>query len=69
MSNVSSQAAFIRFREGVKSWLQKGKNVSVQWVPSHMRIIEYEKADQEAKKYAAVSPTLMTNGVQTFAHA
>ena len=67
--NGSSQAAFIRFREGVKSWLQKGKKVSVQWVPSHMGIIGNEKADQEAKKYAAVLPTLMTNGVQTLAHA
>ena len=27
--NKSSQAAFIRFRERIKSWLQKGKKVSV----------------------------------------
>ena len=69
MPNGSSQAAFIRFREGVKSWLQKGKKVSVQWAPSHMGIIGNEKAGQEAKRYAAVSPTSMTKGVQTLAHA
>ena len=45
----SSQAAFIRFREGVKSWQQKRKKVSVQWVPSHMGIIGNERANQEAK--------------------
>ncbi len=67
--NGSSQASFIRFREGVKSWLQKGKKVAVQWVSSQMRIIENEKSDQEAKKYEAVSPTLMINGVQTLVHA
>lgn len=67
--NGSSQAAFIRVREGVKSWLQRGKNVSVQWVPSHMGIIGNEKADQEAKRYAAIPPTPMTLGVQTLAHA
>ena len=66
--NGSSQAAFIRFREEVKSGPQKEKKVSVQWVPSHRRIIENKKADQEAKKYAAVSPTLMTNEVQILAH-
>ncbi len=42
--------------------------MSVQWVPSNRRIIENKKADQEAKKYAAVSPTLMTNEVQILAH-
>lgn len=60
--NGSSQAAFIRFREGAKSWLQKGKKISVQWVPSHTGIIGNKKADQEAKKYAAVPPTPMTTG-------
>ena len=67
--NGSSQAAFIRFREGVKGWLQKGKRISVQWVRSHMGIIGSENANQEAKKYAAVSPTSLTQGVQTLAHA
>ena len=60
--NGSSQAAFIKFREGLKSRLQKGKKVSVQWVPSHMGIIGNEKADQEAKKYASGLPTHMTKG-------
>lgn len=55
--NGSSQVAFIRFREGVKSWLQRGKNVPVQRVPSHMGIIGNEKADQEARRYAAIPPT------------
>ena len=67
--NGSSQAVFISFREGVKSRLQKGKKMSVQWVPSHMGIIGNEKADQEAKKHAAATPTPMTQGVQTLAHA
>ena len=66
--NGSSQAAFIRFRERVKSWLQNGRKVSVQWVPSHMGIIGNKKADQEAKRYAAVVPTPMTKGVQTLCH-
>ncbi len=30
VSKSSSQGAFIRFREGVKCWLQKGKKESVQ---------------------------------------
>ncbi len=68
LPNVSSQAAFIRFREGARSWLQKGKKVSVQLVPSHIGIIENEKADQKAQKYAAISPRLMTNGVKTLAY-
>ena len=43
--NGFSQAAFIRFREGLKSWHQKEKKVSVQWVPSHMGIIGNKRAD------------------------
>ncbi len=34
-----------------------------------MGIMKNKKADQEAKKYAAVPPALMKNGVQTLAHA
>lgn len=67
--NGSSQAAFIRFKKGIKSWLQKEKKVPVQWVSSLMGIIGSEKANQEAKKYAAVSPTTRTKGVQTLAYA
>ncbi len=33
-----------------------------------MEIMENEKADKKVKKYAVVSPTLITNGVQTLAH-
>lgn len=47
--NSSSQAAFIRFREGVKSWLQRGKKVSVQWVPSRMGIIGNEKPTKKER--------------------
>lgn len=35
----SSQAVFMRFRKGLKSWLQRGKKVLVQWVSSHMGIM------------------------------
>ena len=67
--NGSSQAALIRFREGVKSWRQKGKQVSVQWVSSHMGIIGNERANQEAKRQAAVPSTPITEVIQTLAHA
>lgn len=67
--NNTSQAAFIRFREWIRSQLQKGQKLSFQWVPSHIGIIGNEKAGQEAKGYVAVSPTPLIKGVQTLAHA
>lgn len=43
VSNGFCQVAFIRFRKGVKSWLQTRKKMSVQWVPSHMGIQENKR--------------------------
>ena len=36
--NGSSQAGFARFKEMAKRWVQQGKRMTVQWVPSHMGI-------------------------------
>ena len=49
--NGSSQAGFARFKEAAQSWIQHGKRITVQWVPSHMGIQGNEKADIEAKKH------------------
>ena len=65
----SSQAAFKKFRDAAKGWLQSGKRMTVQWIPSHTGIEGNEIADQEAKKYAKVLPTPLTQAVQTLAHA
>lgn len=46
----SSQANFLRFRELEKAWLNTGKRLSVQWIPSHVGIEGNKLADKEAKR-------------------
>ena len=53
---TSSQEAFAQFRDLAKSWLQSGKELTVQWVPGHAGIEENELADRKAKKYAKLPP-------------
>ena len=49
--NSSRQAAFIKFREGVKSWLQKGKKKDVGATGSKPHGNHgNERADQESKE-------------------
>ncbi len=52
ITKSSSQKAFRQFRDPAKSWLQTGKELTVQRVPRHIGIGGNELADQKAKKYA-----------------
>lgn len=65
----SSQAAFLKFRELGKIWLNTGKRLTVQWIPSHTGIEGNELADKEAKKYASRRPNTDRQEVQTLANA
>lgn len=65
----SSQAAFKKFRDVAKIWLQTGKRLTVQWIPAHPGIEGNEIADSEAKKYAKIAIAPGSQGVQTLAHA
>ena len=47
---VSSQGIFKKFRDAAKTWLQTGKQMTVQWIPDHTGIEGNEIADKEAKK-------------------
>lgn len=46
-----------------------GRKITVQWVPSYMRIQGNEKADLEAKKHTETVLTPRTEEIQTLAHA
>ena len=50
--NGSSQGAFKRFRDIAKSWQDKGKVMTVQWIPSHSDLKGNEIADSEARRFA-----------------
>ncbi len=65
----SSQATFRKFKDAANSWLQSGEKMTVQWIPSPTGIEGNKIADREAKKYAKVLPTPLTQMVQTLAHA
>ena len=63
--NGSRQAGFARFKEAAQHWIQHGRKITVQWVPSHMGIQENEKAEMEAKRQ--VETVLTAAGVKMFA--
>lgn len=65
----SSQAAFKKFRDIAKIWLQSGKRLTVQWIPAHTGILGNEIADREAKKYAKIAIVPGSQPVQTLACA
>lgn len=65
----SSQAAFKKFRDVAKIWLQSGKRLTVQWIPAHTGILGNEIADREAKKYAKIAIAPGSQSVQTLAYA
>ena len=67
--NGSSQAGFARFKEAAQRWVQHGRRIIVQWVPSHIGIQNNEKADIKAKKHAETLSTAATEETQTLAHA
>ena len=48
----SCQDNFKQFRNLAKEWLQTGKEMTVQWIPSHAGIEGNEMADKEAKKHS-----------------
>ncbi len=43
-----NQRVFRKFRDAAKTWLQTGKQMTVQWIPGHTEIEENEIADKEA---------------------
>ena len=67
--NGSSQARFARFKEAARHWVQHGRRITVQWVPSHMGIQGNEKADIEAKRHAETVLKAAIEETQTLAHA
>lgn len=47
--NGCSQAGFAKFKEAAQFWVQPGRRMTVQWVPSDMGIQGEKKADIKAK--------------------
>lgn len=67
--NGSSQNAFKRFRDIAKNWRDKGKNITVQWIPGHTGLKGNEIADREAKKFAGYPPSPLAEKAHTLSHA
>ena len=67
--NGSSQNAFKRFRDIAKNWQDKGKVITVQWIPSHSGLKGNEIADREAKKFAHYPHSPLAEKTHTLSHA
>ena len=64
-----SQETFKQFRNLAKGWLQTGKEMTVQWTPSHAGIEGNELADKEAKRHSKLPPTTERVHCQTLSNA
>lgn len=65
----SSQEIFKQFRILAKEWLQTGKKMTVQWIPSHVGIEGNELADKEARKQTKLPPSAERTDHQTLSSA
>lgn len=65
----SSQETFRQFRSLAKGWLQAGKTMTIQWIPSRAGIEGNELANKEAKKQAKLPPSTERTRHQTLSSA